>query len=633
MMYLSTETDEDEEEAAGPQLFWHQVARWIKYEQDVEGDGTRFSKPHITLLSLHALLQIKNCVRKGVVLLDAEASSFVQLCSVMISSWVENGFLDEDQTNLVKDILYAPKLHLIQGKMRRINEMVSRETFKARRDSHVSMLGSIKSDPISREPSEQNSTKYEDADERLLKKLAPDTESAVILVANVDALERPLTALVRLKQAQLLYPEIPDHPVPARFVFVLLNPHDNYYNETTGLGRALGALFSDEIFQKVAYNSMDKHTIADGIEEFLTQIVAIPPGKCTTDTRWEPKEEGVEIRHAGMLYADYDGDPFADEFDEKQLKAVASEHAPSIVRTGRCFGGLVEDVKTKAPWFASDFIDFFRGRLSQSIAATILIFFGNITNIITFGAVMERALHHQMAAIENILCGGLSGVIFGIFSGQPLNILSATGPTLVFEKILYDFCTANHWEFLPFRFWVGIWMAFFLIVLVATDSSALVGLITRFTEEAFATLISTVFIIQAFQKLYEISHDAPITRRPEEVLHSSCHCIIETPNGPNDTLIKNLSMGVTRCRELGGVPQGLQCFFKPDVYMFSVLLTFGTFFIAYKLNSFRRSPYLTSKMRNAISDFGVLIAIILMTLLTNAIGLEIPSLNVPSSLR
>lgn len=95
----------------------------------------------------------------------------------------------------------------------------------------------------------------------------------------------------------------------------------------------------------------------------------------------------------------------------------------------------------KAPYYRSDFVDFYKGRLSQSLAAIIAIFFANLANIITFGAVMEKALHHHIAAIENILCGALSGIIFGLFSGQPLNILSATGPTLVFEKILYDFCT------------------------------------------------------------------------------------------------------------------------------------------------------------------------------------------------
>lgn len=36
---------------------------------------------------------------------------------------------------------------------------------------------------------------------------------------------------------------------------------------------------------------MQKYTIADGIEEFLTQIVAIPPGNCNTETRWQPRDE------------------------------------------------------------------------------------------------------------------------------------------------------------------------------------------------------------------------------------------------------------------------------------------------------------------------------------------------------
>lgn len=104
----------------------------------------------------------------------------------------------------------------------------------------------------------------------------------------------------------------------------------------------------------------------------------------------------------------------------------------------------------------------------------------------------------------------------------------------------------------------------------------------RFTEEAFTSLISIVFIIQAFEKIYEISHEAPITRHPEEILFSTCHCLIETTNNQliNDntttTIIqrKNLSIGIKRCKELGGVPTGLRLiFFKYKKYM-----TFFAFF-------------------------------------------------------
>lgn len=39
------------------------------------------------------------------------------------------------------------------------------------------------------------------------------------------------------------------------------------------------------------------------------------------------------------------------------------------------------------------------------------------------------------------------------------------------------------------------------------------------------------------------------------------------------------------------------------------------------------------QIRNLISDFGVLIAIVSLTLLTYLIGLEVPSLKVPASIR
>lgn len=185
-----------------------------------------------------------------------------------------------------------------------------------------------------------NSTKFEDADERFFKKLPPGTESAVILVANVSALERPLSAFIRLANSQIFYPEIPEHPIPVKFVFVLLNPKDNYLDETVGIGRAMGALFADEIFKKVAFFSPQQFTIADAIEEFTTQVVAIPPGKCSTNTRWEPHEDNeLAARKLGMFYADYD-DPFdADDEDKEEVEEA------SIVRTGRCFGGLIDDIK------------------------------------------------------------------------------------------------------------------------------------------------------------------------------------------------------------------------------------------------------------------------------------------------
>ena len=49
-----------------------------------------------------------------------------------------------------------------------------------------------------------------------------------------------------------------------------------------------------------------------------------------------------------------------------------------------------------------------------------------------------------------------------------------------------------------------------MFLLVATDASALVGLISRFTEEAFATLIAVVFIVQSIEKVMAFSKYSPV---------------------------------------------------------------------------------------------------------------------------
>lgn len=111
---------------------------------------------------------------------------------------------------------------------------------------------------------------------------------------------------------------------------------------------------------------------------------------------------------------------------------------------------------------------------------------------------MAEATGRNMAAMESLVAGFVCGMGFGLFSGQPLNILGSTGPVLVFETIVYDFCTSMNWDYLSFRLWIGTWMAVTLIILVAVDASAFVCYITRFTEDNFAALVALIFIYKVF---------------------------------------------------------------------------------------------------------------------------------------
>ena len=37
-----------------------------------------------------------------------------------------------------------------------------------------------------------------------------------------------------------------------------------------------------------------------------------------------------------------------------------------------------------------------------------------------------------------LIATSLNGIVFGLFSGQPLMIFGATGPFLIFEEMLYE---------------------------------------------------------------------------------------------------------------------------------------------------------------------------------------------------
>ena len=104
---------------------------------------------------------------------------------------------------------------------------------------------------------------------------------------------------------------------------------------------------------------------------------------------------------------------------------------------GQPFGGLINDIKRKMPWYWSDFKDSFA---LQCVASMIFIYFACLTSFITFGGLLGDATENRIAAIETLMSGFVVGVLYGLFSGQPLTIMSLTGPILVFDTILYDFC-------------------------------------------------------------------------------------------------------------------------------------------------------------------------------------------------
>lgn len=57
---------------------------------------------------------------------------------------------------------------------------------------------------------------------------------------------------------------------------------------------------------------------------------------------------------------------------------------------------------------------------------------------IAFGGLLAEKTNNWLGVSEVIFATSLCGILFGLFAGQPLIILGATGPVLIFEQSIYE---------------------------------------------------------------------------------------------------------------------------------------------------------------------------------------------------
>ncbi|XP_078210546.1 sodium bicarbonate cotransporter 3 isoform X25 [Callithrix jacchus] len=628
----------------GDEYEWKETARWLKFEEDVEDGGDRWSKPYVATLSLHSLFELRSCILNGTVMLDMRASTLDEIADMVLDNMIASGQLDESIRENVREALL--KRHHHQNEKRFTSRIPLVRSFAdigilASPQSAPGNLDNSKSGEIKGNGSggsrENSTVDFSKVDMNFMRKIPSGAEASNVLVGEVDFLERPIIAFVRLAPAVLLT-GLTEVPVPTRFLFLLLGPAGKapQYHE---IGRSIATLMTDEIFHDVAYKAKDRNDLLSGIDEFLDQVTVLPPGEWDPSIRIEPpksvpsqEKRKIPVFHNGSA-------PTSGETPKE-----AAHHAgPELQRTGRLFGGLILDIKRKAPFFLSDFKD----ALSlQCLASILFLYCACMSPVITFGGLLGEATEGRISAIESLFGASLTGIAYSLFAGQPLTILGSTGPVLVFEKILYKFCRDYQLSYLSLRTSIGLWTSFLCIVLVATDASSLVCYITRFTEEAFAALICIIFIYEALEKLFDLGETYAFNMHNnlDELTSYSCVCT-EPPNPSNETLAQwkkeNITahnipwrnLTVSECKKVHGVFIGSACGhhgpYIPDVLFWCVILFFTTFFLSSFLKQFKTKRYFPTKVRSTISDFAVFLTIVIMVTIDYLVGVPSPKLHVP----
>jgi len=244
--------------------------------------------------------------------------------------------------------------------------------------------------------------------------------------------------------------------------------------------------------------------------------------------------------------------------------------------------GIARDLKARIPLLKSDITDGFN---VQCLAATMFLFFACLAPAVGFGGLFALSTGGAIGTVEMVTSTAACGMLYAMFSAQPLTIIGSTGPVLAFVACLAQLAKSLKLPFLPLYTWTGLWTAGILLASSLTSASNLVKYLTRFTDEIFSTLISAIFVVEAVSD------------------------VARTFASPSSTFTKAL---------------------------LTVICATTTFVLSTILKKMRRSVFFMKTIRNTISNFAPTIGVVSAALLarwarlaqgTKAAGL--PTLTIP----
>jgi boron transporter len=124
----------------------------------------------------------------------------------------------------------------------------------------------------------------------------------------------------------------------------------------------------------------------------------------------------------------------------------------------RLFHGMTQDVRRRAPYYSSDWLDAWNYRV---VPATLYMYFANILPALAFSLDMFSKTDMQYGVNEVLLASVLGAVVSSIAACQPLVIVGVTGPITVFNYTVYDLMSSKAtsdptFDYLRFMCWIGL---------------------------------------------------------------------------------------------------------------------------------------------------------------------------------
>ncbi|XP_053112928.1 solute carrier family 4 member 11 isoform X6 [Hemicordylus capensis] len=389
-------------------------------------------------------------------------------------------------------------------------------------------------------------------------------QSWLCIICTIKSLQRRHVCISRLERPQ----NWGENSCEVRFVILVLAPPKMKSTKTaTEVGRTFATMFSDITFRQKLLE---------------------------TKTEEEFKEALVHQRHL-LTVVNQRPSAVSDGHRTHNHKPLKLHEFFNIGK------GIFDDIARRFPVYALDFTDGIIGNnkaIGKYITTMIFLYFACLLPSIAFGSLNDENTGGVIDVQKTIVGQCIGGLLYALFSGQPLVVLLTTAPLALYINVIRGICDDYNLEFSAFYAWVGLWNSFFLVLYALFNFSLVMKLFKRSTEEIIALFISITFVLDAIKGIMK-------------VFGNYYHVSTKTPSISIDNATLLLNMSVDRSA-LGNQTAGHSAAtpYGRETAVLSLMLMLGTLWLGHTLYQFKKSPYLHSRVREILSDCALPISVL-----------------------
>ncbi|XP_017520955.1 solute carrier family 4 member 11 isoform X1 [Manis javanica] len=279
--------------------------------------------------------------------------------------------------------------------------------------------------------------------------------------------------------------------------------------------------------------------------------------------------------------------------------------------------GIREDIARRFPVYALDFTDGIIGKnkaMGKYITTTLFLYFTCLLPTIAFGSLNDENTNGAIDVQKTIAGQSIGGLLYALFSGQPLVVLLTTAPLALYIHVIRGICDDYDLDFNTFYAWTGLWNSFFLALYALFNLSLVMSVFKRSTEEIIALFISITFVLDAVKGMVKIFQKYYYGHNFGKLYMDSTSMVSQL--GLNTSLHTALNTSfLTSTPELTSLGSRGSEHPGRETAVLSLLIMLGTLWLSYTLYQFKKSPYLHPHMREILSDCALPISVLTFSLI------------------